>query len=753
MQSPEDTARIHHFIKQQFYNSLITFCRSKGMPNTYRLYSAAALIRYERVSQAVNELNTLKSESGLQLPVTICLHYANRVSKVSHENDNLELHLKELRKTAGADELYESAMVLFIFEKYRKALDYVNNAILADSNNEFLCLKGWLSLYVFPNNKSSELFEKILQNDNKHLNASMGLAECYLCEGNADGALAVLNKAIVKYPSNNLPLIKKMRILFSIQDWEQTIETMNRVILTDPNNLEAIQTNNLILICRDGNYDEGAQCIKKFCKTLEIVEPKNTKVYIKNAKIFSQNCGRNINVLTETYKMMETTVHTSPKNSDYINELGYQCLLQEKIKEAAKLFKSATKISDASVDALIGLTLCELIQNGKSEQTKNQVEFLRELEEDASPILLFIQAKLADSTEIALSYLNQAIEKHLKTIECHPYSDDYLLRLNSDFLLNIVKEYLQHIPSTKSFLATHLNQKEIESFEVPLKILKIITKACSGLQEPVYLLARLQFLCGETQNAMTNLEKIVTTGFYEAHLLMAQIQLKNGLLERAAQNLEFSLSQNFNVRDNPLYHYLLGLIVKKNNKFDEAIDCFSAALLLNKNKISLTDRAEIYIELIKSYLEANQTDNLNKLMQEAMEELHGTAEESKIMILNADTAIYKKNIKKAVDILSAITPEDSCYLDAKKKLAEIFLNDSIDKKAYIKCYEDLVQTNPTSESYVLLADAYMEILGEAYYIYYCLLNFASRDKHKKFLFFLKVLNIFVLLKLAVSLFR
>lgn len=719
MQSTENTARIYHLIKEQFYNSLITFCRGKGNQNISRLYSATALILYERVTQGVNELNALKSQSGLQLAVTICLNYANRILKTNpHESENFELQLKEFRKAAGVDELYHTAVVLFMFEKYKKALDYVNKALNVDSNNEdCLCLKGWL-LLLQSSNKTTALFEQLLENNAQNLNAALGLVVSHLFDNNIDDALSVLNKIIVKFPTNNLPLIYKMKVLFNTQDWEQTIETMNRIISTDQNNLEAIQTNILILICRDANYDEAAQCIKKFCEALETVEPKNAKVYIKNAKLFSTNCARNLNVLTETYKMVETAVQTSPKNADFINELGYQCLLQEKVREAAKLFKSATKISDASVGALIGLTLCELIQNGKSEQTRQQVEFLMELEEDPSAMLLFIQAKLADGAASALTFLNQAVEKHLKTIEHHLYSVEYLLELNVDFLLNVVKEYLKHIPSTRSLIDTRLNQNETEIFATPLKILIKITKACPGLQEALYLLAKLQFLNGEIQNAMLILEKIVNnpnSAFADAHLLMAQMQLQAGLLDRAAQNLELGLSQNFSVRDNPLYHYLLGMILKKGGDLNEAINSFNSALVLSKNQlnqISVGDRATIYTELISSYLEANQTEDLNKLMQEAMDDLQGTVEESKIAMLNADIAMYKRNLKGAIDILSAITPEDTCYLEAKKKLAAIFLNDSIDKKAYIRCYKDLVQTNPTSESYVLLADAYMEILGK-----------------------------------------
>lgn len=713
MQSSESMARIRHFAIEHFYNSLVTLCKNSRDSNTFRLYSAVALILYDRVGHGVSELNELKSEAGMQLPVAICLSYANK-------SESFELQLKELKKTAGCTELYHAAMVLFIFEKYKKALDYVNKALNMDANHEeSLCLKGWLCLLLTSHNKPSDLFEKVLQSNAQNLDASLGLAESYLQESNADGALGVLNKTIVRFPANSLPLIQKMRTLFSIQDWEQTIETMNRVIVTDTNNLEAVQTNILILICRDGNYDEAAQCIRKFCEILELVEPKNGRLYIENAALFSKCCGRNINVLTETYKMVETAVQFSPKNAEYFNELGYQCLLQDKTKEAAKLFKQATKISDASVNALIGLTHCEYIQNGKSEQTKQQAEFLTELEEDPSPMLLFIKAKLADNGDESLAFLNQAVEKQMKTINGRPYGAKYLLNLNVDFLLDIVKEYLLHTSSSRGLIDMQLQRKDSNYSVVPLNIVKIITKACPGLQEATYLLAKLQFLNGETQNAMLVLEKALNNpiaAYHEAYLLLAQIQLHNGLFDRAAQSLELCLSQNFHVRENPLYYYLLGTIKKHSGSLNEAIECFNAAQDLIRNKMqntTISDKAAIYTELVTSYMAANQTEDANRLLQEAMDELQGTAQESSVMMLSADIAICNKNVRKAVDILSAVTPNDPCYLQAKRKLAGIFLDDSVDKKAFIKCYEDLVQTNPVSESYVLLGDAYMEILGKA----------------------------------------
>ena len=42
-------------------------------------------------------------------------------------------------------------------------------------------------------------------------------------------------------------------------------------------------------------------------------------------------------------------------------------------------------------------------------------------------------------------------------------------------------------------------------------------------------------------------------------------------------------------------------------------------------------------------------------------------------------------------------------------MAKIYLTQKNNKKAYAKCYSDIVEKNPTLEGYVLLGDAHMNI--------------------------------------------
>lgn len=361
-----------------------------------------------------------------------------------------------------------------------------------------------------------------------------------------------------------------------------------------------------------------------------------------------------------------------------------------------------------------------------TEQIKHQIEFLLELQESPSPILLLMQSKLAENAQAALSLLNEAIEKQLNLVKNKPYGASYLKTIDPDFLLNLIKEYLQYVSYSTSFIPDNRSIRKVDQNLLnALTVLKIVTKACPGLQDALYLLAQVQYMNGDTHESMTNLEHILNSTEVtcsEAYLLLAQIQVHNGLHGRAAQILEKGLSHDFNIRENPLYHFILGLIEKEKGNLLDAVKLFDTALGLVNVKsrkrheeggeITLSDKASLFIELISTLMQGSRIEEASKLLQDAVEEFQGTEEEARFTILNADLLLAKGDLKPAVDILSQITPENPRYHEAKVKLANIFLNDDIDSKLYIQCYREIADSNPTPDSYLLLGDAYLEILGK-----------------------------------------
>ena len=252
-------------------------------------------------------------------------------------------------------------------------------------------------------------------------------------------------------------------------------------------------------------------------------------------------------------------------------------------------------------------------------------------------------------------------------------------------------------------------------------ILEPVTKACPGLKDALFLLSKSKFLSGDLKSAVSTLQHVldnIDPTDADCHLLMAQVQLQQGNFLNAQQSLEIGLSYNFEVRDHPIYHLINAKVLKEQGNLQDCIKTLQTALNLvnrkrgsaGKNKeFSSTDRASVFLELAEAYRLTNQNQEASRIMNEAMSEYMGTAEELRITVANADLALAKGEVDSALHILRSITPDQAYYLQAMEKMANIYLVHRKDKKMYAQCYREIVEKSPSPQSYLLLGDAYMSI--------------------------------------------
>lgn len=74
------------------------------------------------------------------------------------------------------------------------------------------------------------------------------------------------------------------------------------------------------------------------------------------------------------------------------------------------------------------------------------------------------------------------------------------------------------------------------------------------------------------------------------------------------------------------------------------------------------------------------------VLQEAINEFSGTSEELRVVIANADLAIAQGDVEQALTMLRNITPEQPYFVEAKEKMADIYLQHRKDKRLYAGCY-------------------------------------------------------------------
>ena len=59
-------------------------------------------------------------------------------------------------------------------------------------------------------------------------------------------------------------------------------------------------------------------------------------------------------MLQQTYFLAERAVSLDGTKADYVTELGYELLLQGKVRDAMKCYRNAMKLDETSVGALTG---------------------------------------------------------------------------------------------------------------------------------------------------------------------------------------------------------------------------------------------------------------------------------------------------------------------------------------------------------------------------------------------------------------
>ncbi|XP_071548285.1 tetratricopeptide repeat protein 21B-like [Panulirus ornatus] len=730
--------KIHYYGREQYYQAMQDTCvaasKKFGNDPIYRFYSAVSHLLQGCTQEAIRQLQPLQSDRDVMLGTLLALIYAHRHCQVLDREAvaQLDSKLKEERKKASEMPLYYAGMFLLLSGKVDKSREYIDRMLkLNPEHKEGIVLKGWVELTAgreSKNRNTLQFFDTVLQQVPRHMDALFGKAKHYENRNSYKEAMETLNLLVVANPGFTAPLVEKMKVYLAEQDWDQSLDAANRILSMDSHNIEALKYQTLYALCRQGNYEDAAQGLRNLYSEMDRSEPNNASLFVHMAQLFSRLCGRNRLVLEETFMMASKAAKVDSGSAEYLTEVGYQCLLQGRNKEATKFYKNATKLDESSVAALTGIISCQLL-DGQVDVAEQQLEFLKEVQRSlgASPDILYLSAVLArmknQPSDMILGLLHEAIENHFKNHRGMSFGATYLAALNPDFLLLIVNECLLYAPNQP-------NPGEGIGNSVPsvvkraLLVLEAITRACPALLTALTLSARVKFITGDVKGAATSLQHVldnIDSTSSEAHLLMAQIQLYQGNYKQAQQSLEVGLSYNFEVREQPTYHLVRARVLKKQGQYLEAINTLKACLNIanirptttkgsrNRAEMTVPDRASVFLELCDAYRLNSQTNEAASIMTQAMTEFQGTGEEVRLNIASADLALMRGDVEHALSLLRAIGPEQQYYLQARDKMASIYLNHLKDKRMFASCYREVVEKDPTPQSFLMLGDAYMSI--------------------------------------------
>ena len=104
-------------------------------------------------------------------------------------------------------------------------------------------------------------------------------------------------------------------------------------------NIEATKMKILKMICRESQYQDASVALRKMFAELERCEPTNAGQFVGNARLFSRICGRDPHVLEATAMYAEKAATLESTSAVAMAEVGQQCLLRNKVKEAQRYYK------------------------------------------------------------------------------------------------------------------------------------------------------------------------------------------------------------------------------------------------------------------------------------------------------------------------------------------------------------------------------------------------------------------------------
>ena len=143
----------------------------------------------------------------------------------------------------------------------------------------------------------------------------------------------------------------------------------------------------------------------------------------------------------------------------------------------------------------------------------------------------------------------------------------------------------------------------------------------------------------------------------------------------------------------------------------------------------MADHDQITLDLMlgELYSAMSRQDESDELIANLLDKYKGTTNEKRILLVNSSIQESLGNLDDAILILKKVqftnkqklnslkdtdefNNELEFYIKSKERLANIYLIYHKDRKLYAKCYEDILEIDPSIESHLMLGHAYLNIL-------------------------------------------
>ena len=192
-----------------------------------------------------------------------------------------------------------------------------------------MCLKGWIYLSTPKEElqlKSLQYFDQSLEESQpgqpKHLESMLGKAKVFEKTKKYDLALEILSEIAIQNKDFFPALLEKTKIHMVNGDWEQALETVQKVLVKDRQNVEALRIYSFYLLTRENDIDYVQEKLDELINAMKFNEPRNADLFYNMSRLFARYCGRRDVILERTLKMLDEAILLQPENADYHSEIA-----------------------------------------------------------------------------------------------------------------------------------------------------------------------------------------------------------------------------------------------------------------------------------------------------------------------------------------------------------------------------------------------------------------------------------------------
>ena len=734
-------SELHYYLRQNLWHTAIDYCTEeldKGRDPYVSFWRGFAYSQEGSLIEAIRDIEPLQNIDDYRYSSLCCLLYIHGLYSNPDESKMDQIRMQLDMDSCNRNDCL-NAMRLCIYlkddEQYSLLQEKLNT--FRGSQGEELIIKGWKSLDEDNHSSWEEAknefleYEKEFGSDN--LDVTFGkLKALEQIETNKknksyEEILDIYTDAI-KQNQDFLPLhIERVKIYLLKNDYDSANDYITSK-LNQANNFELFKILALCNLMQDGDFKSASYNLNKMWEIMQQVEQKNHNLFYITALLFESISDKNIEILQIAEKLIDKALEYNPKEPKYLMEKGYLLLYTGHIKEASEMFEKCGEIDSSSKDNVIGLIWCKIYE-GKYREAAEDVKYIIEINETTKVpksykmclLEVITQAYFGANEEKVLSLAKEALKIYIQTNKTLLPKDKYevIINTNFDFLLKLAEVLLSFYD-----FETKISLNSIpDTIRQAQKILNLLSRN-KYLISGRLLIGKLHFLLSDYNKAHEIADDILNIDNKNIDALMfkALVCVETKDYRRAKEVINDAMINNLNeTKENSSFLVIkskceLGLneIEHSQESLNKAISFFDKTVA-NTNpaksslfKLEKKDKLELMKLNIDILMKLGKTEEAQDYMNKLVVEFQDMGDE--ILMLHSDLAIKTGDLKKAVHLLQKIDDKDErLFKKSRIKLADIYLNQVMDRRLYSWCYTQLIEKFPSFENYKLSANSLMVI--------------------------------------------